>query len=153
MQQRLNMAGDLQIIKVYKAIVKKIIKRKKTKLILTLGDISNSLISQLDTAGIDTINLQNWQASLADIQTINYPKDSANPSFTYNGQRVQIPSYDLPYGFLKWQGSSGDRARRAKLSNGKFSPDYYKFTMPRWASYLKPLPLSSAEERAIVNHP
>ncbi len=153
MKQREYMAGHSQIIKVYNAIVKKIIKRKKTKLILTLGDISDTLINRLDTNGIDIINLQDWQNALPIIQNINYPKDIDNPSFTYNGERLQIPGYDLPYGTLKWQGSSGDRARRAKLLNGQWSSDYYKFTMPRWAFSLKPVPLSRAEEQAIINHP
>ena len=160
--QRKSLAAHHQVIKIYKAIVKKILNRDKTRLILTLGSVSGQLVDKLDLNNIDLLKLKawnqtgaksNWQNALGIIQTKNYPKDIKNPSFTYNGERLQIPGYDLPYGTLKWQASSGDRARRAKLSNGQWSPDYYKFIMPDWAYDLEPLPLTSAEQKAIANHP
>jgi uracil-DNA glycosylase len=160
--KRKSLASHPQIIKVYDTIVGKILSRKKTFLILTLGSVSGQLIDNLDTNNIDLIKLKawnqpgaksDWQNALGMIQAKNYPKDIISPGFTYNGERLQIPGYDLPYGTLKWQGSSGDRARRAKLSNGQWSPDYYKFIMPDWVFDLEPLPLTPAEQQALTNHP
>ena len=160
--KRKSIATHTQVLNVYDAIAEKIFSKNKTKLILALGSVSGTLIDQLDTKNIDVIKLkawtqsgakQDWQNALGTIQNKNYPKDISNPSFAYDGEQLQIPGYDLPYGTLKWQGSSGDRARRAKRSNGQWSPDYYKFIMPDWAYDLDPLPLTSAEQQAISNHP
>ncbi|MHC4168337.1 MAG: hypothetical protein ACYSWQ_15395 [Planctomycetota bacterium] len=160
--KRKSIATDPQIVKVYDAILKKLLNRKKTKFILTVGSVSGFLIDQLDTGNLDIIKLkawtqseakQDWQQALATIKNKKYAKDIKNPSFAYGGERLQIPGYDLPYGTLKWQASSGDRARRAKLANGKWSPDYYKFIMPEWAYNLDPPPLSPKEQKAIQNHP
>ena len=160
--KRKSIASETQVVTVYKAIFKRILGKNKTKLILTLGSTSGALIDQLATNNIDVIKLkewsqpgalQDWKNALGSIQNENYPKDISNPSFAYDGERLQIPRYDLPYGTLKWQGSSGDRAQRAKRSNGQWSPDYYKFIMPDWAYGLEPLPLTATEQQAISNHP
>ncbi len=160
--KRQSIAGHLQVVAVYNAIVKRILRRNRTKFILTLGSVSATLIDEVDTHGIDVIKLkawnqpgakESWQNALGAIQNRSYPKDIDQPSFTYDGERLQIPRYDLPYGTLKWQGSSGDRARRAKLTNGRWSPDYYKYIMPDWAFELEAQPLTLAEHEAISNHP
>jgi len=151
-----------QVIKVYDAIVKKVLSKKKTKLILTFGSLSGTLIDHLTTAEITVLKLKawsqsgakgDWQNALTTIQNKNYAKDISHPSFSYDGERLQIPGYDLPYGTLKWQASSGDRAKRALLSNDHMSPDYYKLIIPDWAYKLKPLPLTSKEQAALMHHP
>lgn len=160
LSKRKSIATDPQVAKVYNAIITKIISRKNTRLIITLGRVSTELINHIDTGGIDRLGLkawnqsgakQDWQNALTAIKNKNYPKDTNNPSFTYQGERQDIPGLDLPFGTLKWQASSGDRARRAKLENDVWSPDYYKFIMPEWASNLKPVPLSPKEETSIKN--
>jgi hypothetical protein len=67
---------------------------------------------------------------------------------TYDGSRGEIARADLPYGTLRWQGSSGDRAVRA-TEGGAPSPDYYKVFMPSWAAGLAPAPLSASEAAAV----
>ncbi|MEN8229431.1 MAG: uracil-DNA glycosylase family protein [Bacteroidota bacterium] len=160
--KRIEIAGHPQVIKVYNAILKKILTRDRTKLILTVGSVSGSLIDQLVTNNIDIIKLKawaepgskaNWQNALGTLLNTPYPKDISNPPFTYDGERLQIPRPDLPYGTLKWQGSSGDRTRRAILPNGGWSPDYYKYIMPHWAFKLEPQPLNVPEQKAIIHHP
>lgn len=89
----------------------------------------------------------NWRQGLAELQTLAYPKDLAAPTFDYHGERLQIPRHDLPFGTLRWQGSSGDRAQQP-TRGAKLSYDYYKFSMPKWASDLDPAALSSAEQRS-----
>ncbi len=159
---RTNMASNPQIRKVYNAFITKILDKGKTRLILSVGAISSSLIDHMDTSGIDIVKLKawtetgtlaNWQNALGTVQNSSYPKDISNPAFTYQGERMQIPRYDLPYGTLKWQGSSGDRSRQAQLPDGTWSPDYYKYIMPDWAFVLEPRPLSAVEKKAIKNHP
>ncbi|MCK4749165.1 MAG: hypothetical protein KAT15_19060, partial [Bacteroidales bacterium] len=131
LSERKSIANHPQLVKVYNAIFKRILDRNNTKLILSLGSVSGMLIDLLNAQSIDVIKLkvwtepgakQDWQNGLVTIQNKNYPKDIPNPSFTYDGEQLQIPRVDLPYGILKWQGSSGDRARQAKLSGGQWSP-------------------------------
>ena len=72
---------------------------------------------------------------------------SRHRSFDYQGEREQIPRLDLPFGTLRWQGSSGDRAQRPTRS-GSPSFDYYKVSMPSWAAALAATPLSASEAAA-----
>jgi hypothetical protein len=89
-----------------------------------------------------------WRRALRELETLTYPKDVGNPSFDYQGEREQIPRRDLPFGTLRWQGSSGDRALQA-LRGGKPSYDYYKLVMPEWAFQLDPEPLTTRERNAL----
>jgi hypothetical protein len=91
--------------------------------------------------------LASWKNALQQLQTKSYAKD-VPATFSYDGERAQIPRIDLPYGTLRWMGSSGDRGVRAHVS-GKPSPHYYKILMPRWAFNLGPRSLSDSEEQAI----
>jgi hypothetical protein len=96
--------------------------------------------------------LASWQQALATIKTLSYAKDIASPSFQYGGARGQVPRIDLPYGTLRWQGTSGDRAVRAR-AGAKPSADYFKIVMPQWAFDLAPEPLSAAEQTAVDKAP
>jgi uracil-DNA glycosylase len=90
-----------------------------------------------------------WQAALDQLATRNYPKDLANPSFQLPTARGQLPRIDLPYGTLRWVGTSGDRAvRPTDLDLGKPSPDYLKLFAPNWVAQLTPAPLTPAEQTA-----
>jgi hypothetical protein len=95
--------------------------------------------------------LADWKRALGDLATLTFPRD-VTPAATYDGRRSAIARTDLPFGTLRWQGSSGDRAVRA-TENGKPSPDYYKVFMPSWAAALKPGPLSPAEAAAVPKIP
>jgi len=160
--KRKSITSNAQVVKIYNAIFDKILSKNKTKLILTFGSVAGSLIDQLSTNTTEIIKLKawrqsgaknNWKGALTNIQNKIYPKDIVNPTFNYNGERLQIPRYDLPFGTLKWQGSSGDRAQRAKFNNGKWSSDYYKFFIPDWAYNLNPPQLTNKEQQAITQHP
>ena len=86
--------------------------------------------------------LRDWQEKLVEIGEIPYRKDVVAPSLTYGGRRGQIPRFDLPYGTLRWYGTSGDRARRpVEEAAGRPSPDYGKVFVPDWVAKLDPLPL------------
>jgi len=130
-------------------------------LILTFGQHSQALLQNLNSGNLpkvalkawkDNNSLQNWQSQLPVIRQINYTREFANPSFTYNGARGQIPRGDLPYGTLRWIGSSGDRARQAQDQNSHApSADYFKIFLPRWVFNLNPAPLSADEQSAVDN--
>jgi uracil-DNA glycosylase len=94
--------------------------------------------------------LRSWQEALGELRALRYRRDLTAPSFVYEGGREQIPRVDLPYGTLRWQATSGDRAQRATRS-GELGFDYYRLSMPAWAAALAPAPLSAAE-RAAVEH-
>jgi hypothetical protein len=91
--------------------------------------------------------LADWRRALDDLKSLTYPKDKT-ATFTYDGGRVQIPRIDLPYGTLRWQASSGDRAMQATVA-GHPSPDYFKITLPKWAFTLKHTVLSATEAAAV----
>ena len=93
--------------------------------------------------------LASWQQGLDQLRTLTYPKDSAQPSFLFDGARSQIPRADLPYGSQRWIGTSGDRASRPlDTATGRPSPNYLKLYLPTWVTKLAPAALSPAEQAA-----
>jgi uracil-DNA glycosylase len=145
-----------QVRKVYQAIVARVLANGQTTLALTIGPHAKRLAAHVLPTTVPVVELlawktpgalANWKNALQQLQTKTYAKD-APATFSYDGERAQIPRIDLPYGTLRWMGSSGDRGVRAEVS-GKPSPHYYKILMPRWAFNLGPRPLSDAEEQAI----
>ena len=138
------------------AIYSEAIERSQPQMLLVVGPNSARLIDAItpNVATIVKIKSPNqsgyaadWRQALNTISGLTYRRDTASPSFDYQGEREQIPRRDLPYGTLRWQATSGSRAERAKRNNSPTS-DYYKFRMPGWAAALKPAPLTTAEQAA-----
>jgi hypothetical protein len=150
-----------QVRQVYRTIVERIVSASGTSLVLSVGPHARRLRAHVLPAGLVNVDmkawhessaLDDWKRALNDLKDLTYTKDLSSPSFDYDGQRGQIPRIDLPYGTLRWQGSSGDRAVRATAS-GHPSPHYYKVLMPRWAFDLSSEPLSPEEAKAIEQAP
>ena len=149
---------NVQVKLMYQSLLNKVTRYGKTKVLLTFGRMSNYLLPLLQVeASLKCILCKswsqsgataNWHEKLLEIKTITYSKD-IQPSFEYNGEREQIPRKDLPFGVLRWQGSSGDRAQRASLENGNLSPHYYKWFLPDWVYNLPAEPLSQPEKDAV----
>jgi uracil-DNA glycosylase len=126
--------------------------------LLALGPGAQRLAPQVVPAGLEVIGLAaqgasgataSWQAALDRFATRAYPRDVANPTFQLPAGRGQLPRADLPYGTLRWVGTSGDRAvRPTDLDLGRPSPDYLKLFAPAWVAQLAPAPLSPAEQAA-----
>ena len=126
--------------------------------LLALGPGAQRLAPQLGPPGMEVIPLAaagssgaaaSWQAALDQLATRTYPRDLGNPSFQLSSGRGQLPRIDLPYGTLRWVGSSGDRAvRPTDLDLGKPSPNYLKLFAPTWVTQLGPAPLTPAEQQA-----
>jgi uracil-DNA glycosylase len=126
--------------------------------LLAVGPSAQRLAPQVTPAGVQVIGLAawgasgaaaSWQAALDQLRQRSYPKDLANPSFKLPATRGQLPRIDLPYGTLRWLGSSGDRAvRPTDLDLDQPSPDYLKLFAPTWVAQLAPAPLTPAEKAA-----
>jgi uracil-DNA glycosylase len=126
--------------------------------LVALGPGARRLAPHVLPAGLDVIELAafsepnaaaSWQAALTTLQARTYTKDVASPSFTLPATRAGIPRYDLPYGVLRWFGTSGDRGvRPTDTSTQRPSPDYLKVFAPSWLMALPPVPLSPAEQAA-----
>ena len=149
-----------QTIAVYQAIVDKIREQSHTpELLLTVGSHAKTLGNELIIGNLPTVSLKgwsevdalaDWQQKLDSIQQIDYQRDIEAAPFSYDGQRGQIPRIDLPFGCLRWQGSSGSRAIQAiDKGTNKPSPNYFKHYMPKWGAQLSPVPLSAEETQAI----
>jgi hypothetical protein len=87
----------------------------------------------------------NWRQALGILSGLEYRRDNPSPTYDYDGERLQIPRYDLPFGTLGGQATSGSRAVRARRG-GTDTSDYYKIRMPAWAAALKPVALTPAEQ-------
>jgi uracil-DNA glycosylase len=126
--------------------------------LLALGPGAQRLAPQVVPAGMDVIAMaaagasgaaSSWQAALDELAGRTYPKDLASPSFQLGSDRGQLPRTDLPYGTLRWVGTSGDRAvRPADLDTDKPSANYLKLFAPTWVAKLGPAPLTPAEQQA-----
>jgi len=158
------MAAHPGVVAVHQAMVQRVLASSPALgLVLTVGSGASELADRLMLGALPVVRLKawgapgalaDWHAKLATIQAIGYPRDIAQPTFAYQGERGQIPRLDLPYGTPRWQGSSGTRAQRAlDLGTGLPSPDYYKLSMPAWAFLLAPAPLSAAEQQAVDQAP
>lgn len=88
-----------------------------------------------------------WQPGLDALGTLAIPRDV--PQGPYLGGREPVPRGDLPFGVLRWQATTGDRAQRARIG-GVSTPNYYKLRMPTWAANSSPTALSAAEAAAVT---
>lgn len=157
-----SIVNDSRVRAAYSRIVDEVIVASSSaSLLLAVGPRAADLLPHVNGQNLANLSmrayrrsgwLNSWRGALGQIASLSYAKDIAAPSFDYNGERGQIPRRDLPYGSLRWNGSSGDRAVRA-TEGGRPSRDYYKFFMPRWAFRLRPEPLSASERQAVNNMP
>ena len=155
LNERKKVVADGQVVKIYKAIVAKILNYGETGVILVIGPVAQHLWSHLAVqtsisvlkmkSWNQTGKLTDWQTALQSLSGLSYTQDQA-ANFVFNGERSQIPRLDLPYGMLRWQGSSGNRVQRAKDKHGHYSPYYYKWFVPDWVFRSKSKPLSQDED-------
>jgi uracil-DNA glycosylase len=146
-----------QVRALQRALVARVTAGGQTGAVVLVGPLAQRLGPHVVPAGVRTIAMKawredgalaSWRAALRTLQSAALQTDVPSPAFTWDGDRRQIPRGDLPYGTLRWQGSSGDRALRA-VTAGKPSPHYYKILMPTWAFQLAPTDLSASEREAI----
>ena len=139
-----------------RALYAEAVRLSRPQVLLLVGPLAKRLQAHINPAAVPVVTMKSrlqtgadasWQAALTQLQGLTYRRDITTPTFTYSGEREQIPRQDLPFGTLRWQGSSGNRGQQAKHS-GSPSFDYYKVTMPAWAAALDPPPPSASEAAA-----
>lgn len=140
-----------------RALLRAVVARSVPKVVVAVGAQASRIVGDLVPAATHVVTMRAWASSAAvladwrraldELKPLAYPKDLP-ASFTWDGARSQIPRIDLPYGTLRWQGSSGDRAGMA-LTAGHPNPDYYQYLMPDWAAALDPAPMTPGERAAV----
>ncbi len=150
---RLNAAVDSPEVR---ALYAEAIRRSRPEILLLVGPLAQRLGDHVAPTGTPVVTMKSrlqssvgasWRLALAELERLSYTRDIASPTFDYDGEREQIPRRDLPFGTLRWQGTSGDRAQRPTRS-GSPSYDYYRVSMPAWAFALAATPMSPAEAAA-----
>lgn len=131
-----------QVRKVYAAFLARL---DGPRVLLTVGPQARRLGAAVNPGGLPVVALaragapgwrEDWDRGLTALAAHDFPRDRA-PAPSYDGRRGQIPRADLPYGTLRWQGTSGDRAIQAQR-DGEPSPDYFKLVLPAWVRTLTP---------------
>ena len=139
-----------------RALYAEALRRSQPAVLVFVGPVAQRLRSHVTPSGTPVVTMKSrqqsgvdtdWRDALEQLEALAYPRDVASPTFDYHGEREQIPRRDLPFGTLRWQASSGDRAQRPTRS-GSPSFDYYKVSMPAWAASLGAPPLSPSEAAA-----
>ena len=151
---QLDLVHHPQVQKMYRAIIEKVLNYNDAFVVLLMGPLAQehwqlaAIESELPVIPIKNFTQrsyqENWQQALVQLSMLDYPKE-ISATFKYDGHRSQIPRHDLPYGFLRWQGTSGNRAKRAKREDETWSPYYYKWFTPDWVFKSRPRPLSPQE--------
>jgi uracil-DNA glycosylase len=139
-------------------------------LVLAVGPQARRLVAALPTEPLPVLPLQawrergarsDWQRAIAatrqryaagELQGLAPTVDGrrGDPSFDWDGRRRQVPRRDLPYGAVRWRGTSGDRTVRP-LVDGAPSPHHLAILQPAWVADLPPAPLSAAERTAVAH--
>jgi uracil-DNA glycosylase len=144
---------DPKVVALYGEAVRRI----EPDVVVAVGSNAQRQVARLSLGGTPVVEMaayrrsgwtSSWRDALEELSNLSYPKDVSTPSFSYDGDREQIARSDLPFGTLRWQASSGDRAQRA-LVDGRASSEYYNLVMPAWAAALLPKALSFGEQRAV----
>jgi len=142
-------------------IHREVLRRLRPKVVVTLGAHAERIAADESPSGTRIVNLapfrennlaSAWRPAVNQLKSIRFPKDLRNPTNRYNGDREPIARIDLPFGTLRWQGTTGSRAQQGKLSN-RLSPDYFRHSMPTWTSRLAPTQLTSDELDAVGRLP
>jgi uracil-DNA glycosylase len=139
-------------------------------LVLPVGPQARRLVAALPTDPLPVLSMKawrergaraDWQRTIAlvrdrcaagDLPTLRTTGDGrrVDPSFVWDGRRRQLPRRDLPYGSVRWRGTSGDRAVRPLVDGGP-SPFHLALFQPAWVAALPPAPLSPAEQAAVAH--
>ncbi len=148
---------DPQVVKVYAEILERVVAaNRRQQVLLAMGPMARRLAPNVRPSSLELVELPawhgrdataDWNAALAALSQLDYDRDAA-ASFTYDGSRGQIPRRDLPYGTLRWWGTSGTRATRP--SNG--SQRLRKYLQPQWVFETGSDPLDAGELAAVADH-
>ncbi len=162
-EQVKKVALNPEVTRTRNRIIDSVLKQASTTLILTVGDAAAEVMAAQHSK-ISVINLEHpsskthvaqWQKALDKIATLKIA--GIKVAGKYTGQLTSIPREDLPAHTRWWMGTSGTRASRAYLQEGKntvWNGDYYKFDAPSWVNsrnYPAPADALGAAEKTSLD--
>lgn len=133
----------------HRAVVGRVLDDNAVAAVVAVGPHAERIAGRLDLDGQRVVPLPPWSSSGAratwieryqQLRSLGIPIDQPPTTGDWDGDRVQIPRADLPFGLPRWQGSSGDRVVRSKRAVGDDAvPEpAYKVWAPRWVDALDP---------------
>jgi uracil-DNA glycosylase len=157
--KRLALADNPLVQAFHRELLRRLLaKNTGASALLAMGPGARRTAPKVLPAGLDVIELAapdepgfaaSWQTALTQLAGRHYTRDLAKPTFKAPTARSELPRIDLPYGTLRWAGTSGDRAvRPIDTDLAAPSPDYLKLFIPAWVASLDPAPLTAAEQLA-----
>jgi hypothetical protein len=116
------------------------------EVVLALGPRARRLLGRVNVRHLPVVEMKatfeagwsrSWAVALDRLSALSPRRDQ--PPRPWDGRRGQVARLDLPFGTLRWQATSGDRALPP---NGGAEPSaaYRKLVMPAWAAALDPPP-------------
>ena len=139
-----------------RSILREAMRLAQPAVVVTLGPHAARVAAAEAPAGTPVVHLAAfdktdpaaaWKPGLTALAALAFPRDVAKGP--YLGGREPIPRGDLPFGTLRWQATTGDRAQRGRIA-GKNSTNYYQLRMPTWAANSSPTALTTAEAAAVA---
>lgn len=140
-----------------RSILREVMRLARPAVVVTLGPHAERVAEDEAPTGTPVVHLAAfdgsnpaaaWQPGLAALAGLAFPRD-VTPE-PYLGGREPIPRADLPFGTLRWQATTGDRAQRARLG-GQDTRNYYKLRLPIWAAGSPPTALTAGEAAAVAD--
>jgi hypothetical protein len=139
-----------------RSILREAMRLAQPAVVVTLGPHAQRVAAAEAPAGTPVVHLAAfdkadpaaaWKPGLTALAALSFPRDVAKGP--YLGGREPIPRGDLPFGTLRWQATTGDRAQRGRIA-GKNSTSYYQLRMPTWAANSSSTALTTAEAAAVA---
>jgi len=139
-----------------RSILREVMRLAGPAVIVTLGQHAERVAAAEAPAGIPVVQLAPfnqsdpataWEPALTALAALDFPRDV--PKSPYLGGREPIPRGDLPFGTLRWQATTGNRAQQGRIA-GRYTPNYYKLRMPSWAVTSAPTALTAVEAAAVA---
>jgi uracil-DNA glycosylase len=143
------LADRPDVVAHHRAVVGRVLDDNPVVVVVTVGPHAERVAGRFDLDGQPVVPLPPWSASGARaawiaayerLRALGIPIDRPPVGAPWDGARAQVPRADLPFGFPRWQGSSGDRVVRSKRPAGEDPPPEpaYKVWVPRWVDSLDP---------------
>ena len=139
-----------------RSILREVMRAAQPQVIVTLGRHAERVVGAEAPPGVPVVHLAPfqstdpavaWQPGLEALAVLDFARDVAPGP--YLGGREPIPRGDLPFGTLRWQATTGDRAQRGR-TGGRSTRNYYRLSMPTWAANSTPTALTAAEASAVA---
>jgi uracil-DNA glycosylase len=143
------LADRPDVVALHRAVAGRVLDDNQVAAVVAVGPHAERIAGRLDLDSQPVVALPPWSATGARadwahahgrLRSLGIPIDQPPTATTWGGERAQIPRADLPFGFPRWQGSSGDRVVRSKKATGTGAPPEpaYKLWAPRWVDALDP---------------